>query len=47
MDEAEQCPELLLLRDGKVLSYSSKHDLLRASNVHTVEDAFLALAGGA
>ncbi|MET0779768.1 MAG: ABC transporter ATP-binding protein [Candidatus Saccharimonadales bacterium] len=46
MDEAEQCPELLLLRDGKVLSYSSKHDLLRASKVHTVEDAFLALAGG-
>jgi ABC-2 type transport system ATP-binding protein len=47
MDEAEQCPELLLLRDGKVLSYSSKHELLRASNVRTVEDAFLALAGGA
>jgi ABC-2 type transport system ATP-binding protein len=47
MDEAEQCPELLLLRDGKVLSHSTKQDLLRSSNAHTVEDAFLALAGGA
>jgi ABC-2 type transport system ATP-binding protein len=47
MDEAEQCPELLLLRDGKVLSHSTKQELLRSSNVTTVEDAFLTLAGGA
>jgi ABC-2 type transport system ATP-binding protein len=47
MDEAEQCPELLLLRDGKVLSHGTKQELLHASKAHTVEDAFLALAGGA
>jgi ABC-2 type transport system ATP-binding protein len=46
MDEAEQCPELLLLRDGKVLSHSTKQELLHTSRVRTVEDAFLALAGG-
>jgi ABC-2 type transport system ATP-binding protein len=46
MDEAEQCPELLLLREAKVLSHSTKQELLRNSNTKTVEDAFLALAGG-
>ncbi|HLZ15233.1 MAG TPA: ABC transporter ATP-binding protein [Candidatus Saccharimonadales bacterium] len=46
MDEAEQCPELLLLRDGKLLSYSSKEALLRRTNTRTVHDAFLQLAGG-
>lgn len=46
MDEAELCPQLLLLRDGAVLNYSSKEKLLQTTNTNTVKDAFLALAGG-
>lgn len=46
MDEAEQCPELLLLRDGVILQYSSKEKLLEITETKTVQDAFLALAGG-
>ena len=46
MDEAEQCPELLLLRDGVVLNYSSKEKLLEITETKNVHDAFLALAGG-
>ena len=47
MDEAEQCPELLLLRDGRVLHHSTKHELLADTHTHSVQDAFLKLAGGA
>lgn len=46
MDEAERCPELLLLRDGKVLSHGTRSELLRATSTHNVQDAFLKLAGG-
>ncbi len=46
MDEAEQCPELLLLRNGKVLQHGSKAALLETTKTKTVQDAFLALAGG-
>ena len=45
MDEAERCPELLLLRDGAVLSHSTKHALLDKTGARTVEQAFLQLAG--
>jgi ABC-2 type transport system ATP-binding protein len=47
MDEAEQCPNLLLLRDGTVLHHSSKENLLEVTGTKTVQEAFLALAGGA
>lgn len=47
MDEAEQCPQLLLLRDGAVLNDSSKEALLQRTKTKSVQDAFLALAGGA
>jgi ABC-2 type transport system ATP-binding protein len=43
MDEAERCDDLLLLRDGKLLSFSAKHELLRSTVTHTVEAAFLKL----
>lgn len=43
MDEAEQCPELLLLRDGKVLSHGSRAELLHATGTKSVEEAFLHL----
>ncbi|HSX00522.1 MAG TPA: ABC transporter ATP-binding protein [Patescibacteria group bacterium] len=46
MDEAERCPELLLLRDGRVLSHGLKRALLDRTNTHNVQDAFLRLAGG-
>lgn len=47
MDEAEQCDELLLLREGAVLSFSAKGELLAHTKTKTVHDAFLQLAGGA
>ncbi|HSX32707.1 MAG TPA: ABC transporter ATP-binding protein [Candidatus Saccharimonadales bacterium] len=47
MDEAEMCPELLLVRDGAVLHHGSKQDLLHAAKAKNVHDAFLTLAGGA
>jgi ABC-2 type transport system ATP-binding protein len=43
MDEAEQCPELLLLRNGKVLSHGSKQELLSGTKTNSVEAAFLKL----
>jgi len=47
MDEAEKCDDLLLLRDGKVLSHGSKHELLQKTKASTVEAAFLKLVEGA
>jgi ABC-2 type transport system ATP-binding protein len=46
MDEAERCPELLLLRDAKVLSHSTRQALLDRTSTKSVQDAFLKLAGG-
>jgi ABC-2 type transport system ATP-binding protein len=46
MDEAEKCDDLLLLRDGKVLSFSSKPELLQKTGTKTVEAAFLRLVEG-
>lgn len=43
MDEAEQCTDLLLLRDGQVLSHGSKQDLLKRMHAKGVEEAFLKL----
>lgn len=45
MDEAEQCPNILLLRDGRVLHHGSREFLLASTGKKTVEKAFLALAG--
>jgi len=44
MDEAEQCPELLMLRDGKLLMHGTKKELFDRTRTKTVHDAFLALA---
>jgi ABC-2 type transport system ATP-binding protein len=46
MDEAEQCPELLLLRDGAVLHHGSREALLAGTHTSSVGAAFLQLAGG-
>lgn len=46
MDEAEKCADILLLRDGKVLSHGPKQNLLKTTKKSTVEAAFLSLAKG-
>lgn len=47
MDEAEKCDDLLLLREGSVLSHSPKRKLLQETHTSTVEAAFLKLVEGA
>lgn len=46
MDEAEKCDDLLLLRDGTVLSFCAKAELLANTHTKTVEAAFLKLVEG-
>jgi ABC-2 type transport system ATP-binding protein len=46
MDEAEKCDDLLLLRDGSILSFSAKTELLQKTSTKTVESAFLKLVEG-
>lgn len=46
MDEAEDCPDLLLMRDGKILRHETKENLLRESNSKTVDEAFLKIVTG-
>jgi len=43
MDEAEQCTDLLLLREGQVLSHGPRQDLLKRMHARGVEEAFLKL----
>jgi ABC-2 type transport system ATP-binding protein len=46
MDEAERCPDLLLLRDGRMLHHGTKQQLLQTTQRSNVHGAFLQLAGG-
>lgn len=43
MDEAAQCDDLLLIRDGSLLAHDSPHKLCRQTRTENVEEAFLAL----
>lgn len=43
MDEAERCKRLLLMRDGTLLWNESRSQLLKETEKHTVEDAFIAM----
>lgn len=45
MDEAEQCPELILMRDGTILSSSTKQALLDQTHTKNVGSAFITLIG--
>lgn len=45
MDEAEQCPELILMRDGTILSSSTQQDLLNRTHAKDIESAFITLIG--
>jgi len=46
MDEAERCDDLVLIRDGKLVSHSTPSELRKRTNSKTVEESFLKLVGG-
>ncbi len=46
MDEAERCHRLGLMRDGHLLAEGSAGELRQRSGTSTLEEAFLAYAGG-
>ncbi len=43
MDEAERCDELILMREGRILSHSTLEQLLKETAAPDVESAFLKL----
>jgi ABC-2 type transport system ATP-binding protein len=43
MDEADRCPNLILMRDGRVLAHDTPHALRARTGAETLEDAFLRL----
>lgn len=43
MDEADRCDDLLLLRDGELISHGTPAELRAASGTTDLDDAFLAL----
>jgi ABC-2 type transport system ATP-binding protein len=47
MDEARRCDDLVLLRDGQVLTQEPPQSLLRRTGTASLDDAFLALLGAA
>ncbi len=46
MDEAAHCQQLLLLREGKLLWSTSQTELLKATGLGSVEEAFIRLVKG-
>lgn len=46
MDEAERCHRLILLRDGRLLAEGAPAELRSRAGTSTLEEAFLAFAGG-
>ncbi len=47
MDEAENCHELILVRDGRIVAQSEPQELLRRTGTDDIDDAFLVLIEGA
>ena len=47
MDEAENCDELILVRDGRIIAQSEPQELLRRTGTTDIGDAFLVLIEGA
>ena len=45
MDEATHCDNLLLLRDGKTLTYSPPNELLKRTHAKSIEASFIKLIG--
>lgn len=49
MDEADRCDDIILLREGRVVSTGTPHELYRRTGCSSMEEAFLAVvrsAGG-
>lgn len=46
MDEAERCDRLGLMRQGKIIAEGSAEELKMRAGKYTLEEAFLAFAGG-
>jgi ABC-2 type transport system ATP-binding protein len=47
MDEAENCDELILVRDGRIVAQDTPEELLRRTGTDDIGDAFLVLIEGA
>ena len=47
MDEAENCDELILVRDGRIVAQDTPEELLRRTGADDIVDAFLVLIEGA
>jgi ABC-2 type transport system ATP-binding protein len=47
MDEAENCDELILVRDGRIVAQDTPEELLRRTGADDIGDAFLVLIEGA
>ncbi|SFI58773.1 ABC-2 type transport system ATP-binding protein [Paenibacillus sp. UNC496MF] len=47
MDEAEKCDRLGLIRDGRLTAVGTPEDIKRQSGASSIEEAFIALGGGA
>ena len=45
MDEAGRCEDLVLIRNGELISHSTPKELLQSTGSRTVEDSFLKLVG--
>jgi ABC-2 type transport system ATP-binding protein len=43
MDEADQCQELILMRDGRLLAHTTPDQLRRETRCTSLEDAFLSI----
>jgi ABC-2 type transport system ATP-binding protein len=43
MDEARQCADLILMRDGAILAHAEPEAILRQTNCSDLESAFVAL----
>jgi ABC-2 type transport system ATP-binding protein len=46
MDEAENCDELILVRDGRIVAQDTPEELLRRTGADDIGDAFLVLIEG-
>jgi len=47
MDEAERCDHLVFMRDGRIIASAPPDEIRRQAGADDLEDAFIALAGGA
>jgi ABC-2 type transport system ATP-binding protein len=47
MDEADRCDDLILMRDGRIVSTGAPDELRRRTGALDLESAFLELAGAA